>query len=36
VDPALIKQIRDEPKGFYLNIHTAEFPGGAVRGQLFR
>jgi hypothetical protein len=36
VDAALIKQIQSQPKDFYLNIHTAEFPGGAVRGQLFR
>jgi hypothetical protein len=36
VDSELVEQIRNEPKSFYLNIHTAEFPGGAVRGQLFR
>jgi hypothetical protein len=36
VDPALAKQIRHHPSGFYLNLHTAEFPGGATRGQLFR
>jgi hypothetical protein len=34
VDPALIKQIRQNPAGYYVNIHNAEFPGGAVRGQL--
>ena len=22
------------PAGYYVNVHTAEFPGGAVRGQL--
>ncbi len=27
-------QIAADPSGFYFNIHTADFPGGAVRGQL--
>ena len=31
---ALLNQIEGNPAGFYANIHTAEFPGGAVRGQL--
>jgi hypothetical protein len=22
--------------GYYINVHTAQFPGGAVRGQLFK
>jgi len=26
--------IRKDPRGFYVNVHTADFPGGAVRGQL--
>ncbi|MEV4011268.1 CHRD domain-containing protein [Nonomuraea angiospora] len=26
--------IKRNPKGWYVNLHTAEFPGGAVRGQL--
>lgn len=34
VDAALIKEIRRAPAKFYVNIHTAEFPGGALRGQL--
>jgi hypothetical protein len=33
-DPALLNSIRTNPTGFYTNLHTAEFPGGAVRGQL--
>jgi hypothetical protein len=35
VDPALVNQIRRNPRAFYTNLHTGEFPGGAVRGQLF-
>ncbi len=31
---AAVKGLRKDPAGFYTNIHTAEFPGGAVRGQL--
>jgi hypothetical protein len=34
VDPELIKDIRQNPSGYYVNLHTAEFPGGAIRGQL--
>lgn len=34
VDPALLSQIRANPGGFYVNVHTPDFPGGAVRGQL--
>lgn len=33
-DRALIKAIIQDPAGYYVNIHTTEFPGGAVRGQL--
>jgi hypothetical protein len=36
LDPALTDRIDKRPNGFYANVHTAEFPGGAVRGQLFR
>jgi len=32
--PALISEILSNPTGFYVNVHTAEFPGGAARGQL--
>ena len=34
VDPALIAAIIANPAGYYVNVHTAPFPGGAVRGQL--
>ena len=30
----LIKRIRQNPEEFYINVHTADFPNGAVRGQL--
>jgi hypothetical protein len=30
----LVAQILASPAGYYLNVHTAAFPGGAVRGQL--
>jgi hypothetical protein len=36
VDAELTKKINQNPSGFYTNLHTAEFTGGAVRGQLFR
>ncbi|WP_406441817.1 CHRD domain-containing protein [Streptomyces sp. NBC_01613] len=35
-DPSVLAQIKKAPTGFYANLHTAEFPDGAVRGQLFR
>ena len=34
VDPELIKAIRQDPGAYYVNVHNADFPGGAVRGQL--
>ena len=34
VDDALVDEIRGNPGGFYVNVHTADFQGGAVRGQL--
>jgi hypothetical protein len=34
VDVAIIKEIRQNPADFYVNIHTEQFPSGAARGQL--
>ena len=31
---ALVKEILQNPAGFYVNVHTSDFPAGAVRGQL--
>jgi CHRD domain-containing protein len=30
----LIKRIWETPANFYVNVHTGDFPDGAVRGQL--
>jgi len=35
-DQALLKLLKADPDSFYANLHTAEFPGGAVRGQLHK
>ena len=36
VEPDVAAQIDHDPTAHYLNIHTSEFPKGAIRGQLFR
>ena len=36
VDRALLRDILKDPSGYYVNVHTAEFPAGAIRGQLGR
>jgi len=33
-DRELIKAIRQNPEAYYVNVHTTDFPAGAVRGQL--
>ncbi|MGW7068589.1 CHRD domain-containing protein [Streptomyces sp. NPDC054855] len=35
-DAALLGQLKADPNSFYANLHTTEFPGGAVRGQLHK
>ncbi|MCQ4045313.1 CHRD domain-containing protein [Streptantibioticus rubrisoli] len=35
-DAKLLKEISANPGDFYVNVHTAQFPGGAVRGQLHK
>jgi hypothetical protein len=34
VDPDLIRDLREDPSDYYVNVHNAEFPNGAIRGQL--
>ncbi|HLZ56492.1 MAG TPA: CHRD domain-containing protein [Ktedonosporobacter sp.] len=33
-DKTLIQAIINNPAGYYTNVHTTAFPGGAIRGQL--
>ncbi|MCY7372949.1 MAG: CHRD domain-containing protein [Spirochaetaceae bacterium] len=32
----LATKLRDNPRRFYVNVHNADFPDGAIRGQLTR
>ncbi|HEX7166632.1 MAG TPA: DUF4394 domain-containing protein [Acidimicrobiales bacterium] len=34
ISPALTTAIMNNPAGYYVNVHNADFPGGAIRGQL--
>ncbi len=33
-EPGTIGAVLDNPAGFYVNVHNADFPAGAVRGQV--
>jgi len=33
-DPALVQAIIDHPAAYYVNVHTSDYPAGAIRGQL--
>ena len=33
-DAAVLQDIVDDPAGYYVNLHTADFPAGAIRGNL--
>ncbi|MEU9605587.1 CHRD domain-containing protein [Streptomyces sp. NPDC048057] len=35
-DPATLRDLASAPGGFYVTLNTADFPRGAVRGQVFR
>ncbi|MGH3650101.1 MAG: CHRD domain-containing protein [Acidimicrobiia bacterium] len=34
VDPAIVKEIRQNPGAFYFNLHSNLTPSGVIRGQL--
>lgn len=36
VEPDVLKPIVAAPENYYVNVHNAEFPGGAIRGQLMK
>ena len=33
-DDALVDAIRANPSAFYVNVHTTDYPNGAIRGQI--
>jgi hypothetical protein len=36
ISAELRTELRENPSGFYVNIHNDAYPAGAVRGQLER
>jgi hypothetical protein len=35
IEAELAARIKKNPSNFYVNVHTSDFQGGAIRGQLF-
>jgi hypothetical protein len=35
ISRSLARGLRTNPSRYYVNVHTADLPNGAVRGQLF-
>ena len=34
IEPAVAQALLSSPADYYVNVHNADYPGGAVRGQL--
>ena len=34
VSDVLVDRLRRNPSAFYVNVHTADYPNGAIRGQI--